>query len=431
MARDRDGGGRQPTFKRSQRSTYAELPHSPAGAIAPRTNRGELVRRAGATPRAPACGGIIDTGKERDDETGLYYHGARYYAAWLGRWTSADPLGLQAGLNLYLYGRASPVVYVDPSGMFDVMAMANLGQAAATNAAFSAADAEARSWAPDSSDALSGETVRPSTEYDAEQAATAMADSPSRAEPAESIEPGNMGFGTNLVSPGDLYEQAQLDADNAWRQEVLERKDYTQKDTRGHKLWTQNAQTGEMDLAPDRYLELPVGTGDVEPLLAVGGLNTILHVGVASLGRWQAARAAAETEAAGLVHMTDAASAASITESSMIRGPVYALPRSTAGEIGPTMTARTGLGLEKHAAGVPIPRTALPAFKQPVPIGPITTWQRLAGTRYTSAGTLDLASGTFTTTGPNRNQAWLYAVDIFIDSTVIGSAGLYWHWSEP
>lgn len=31
------------------------------------------------------------TGKERDEETGLHYHGARYYAAWLGRWTSPDP----------------------------------------------------------------------------------------------------------------------------------------------------------------------------------------------------------------------------------------------------------------------------------------------------------------------------------------------------
>ncbi|MBL9025021.1 MAG: RHS repeat-associated core domain-containing protein [Myxococcales bacterium] len=45
--------------------------------------------------------------------------GARYYAPWLGRWTTADPLGLQAGLNLYLYGRASPVVMVDPNGMKD------------------------------------------------------------------------------------------------------------------------------------------------------------------------------------------------------------------------------------------------------------------------------------------------------------------------
>ena len=29
------------------------------------------------------------TGKERDEETGLDYFGVRYYASWLGRWTSA------------------------------------------------------------------------------------------------------------------------------------------------------------------------------------------------------------------------------------------------------------------------------------------------------------------------------------------------------
>lgn len=32
------------------------------------------------------------TGKERDEESGLNYHGARYYAAWLGRWISCDPI---------------------------------------------------------------------------------------------------------------------------------------------------------------------------------------------------------------------------------------------------------------------------------------------------------------------------------------------------
>jgi len=56
------------------------------------------------------------TGKERDEETGLYQNGARYLAAWLGRWTSADPIGMQAGLNLYQYCRGSPINYVDPSG---------------------------------------------------------------------------------------------------------------------------------------------------------------------------------------------------------------------------------------------------------------------------------------------------------------------------
>jgi RHS repeat-associated protein len=57
------------------------------------------------------------TGKERDDETGLYYYGARYYACWLGRWTSADPLGIGAdGPGLYNYTRGSPVTLTDPNG---------------------------------------------------------------------------------------------------------------------------------------------------------------------------------------------------------------------------------------------------------------------------------------------------------------------------
>ncbi|KMQ50390.1 putative insecticidal toxin protein [Chitinispirillum alkaliphilum] len=56
------------------------------------------------------------TGKERDEATGLYYYGARYYAAWLGRWLSADPAGPVDGLNLYEYVRGNPVGLVDPDG---------------------------------------------------------------------------------------------------------------------------------------------------------------------------------------------------------------------------------------------------------------------------------------------------------------------------
>ncbi|MCA9709162.1 MAG: RHS repeat-associated core domain-containing protein, partial [Myxococcales bacterium] len=56
------------------------------------------------------------TGKEKDEETGLYYHGARYYAAWLARWTAADPSGLVDGVNLYRYVRGSPIVLRDPDG---------------------------------------------------------------------------------------------------------------------------------------------------------------------------------------------------------------------------------------------------------------------------------------------------------------------------
>lgn len=57
------------------------------------------------------------SGKERDEETGLYYFGARYYAAWLGRWTSSDPAGFVDGLNLFRYCRNNPIVHNDPFGM--------------------------------------------------------------------------------------------------------------------------------------------------------------------------------------------------------------------------------------------------------------------------------------------------------------------------
>lgn len=56
------------------------------------------------------------TGKERDEETGLYYHGARYYASWLGRWASCDPAGTKTGESLYTYSGNSPAMLHDPTG---------------------------------------------------------------------------------------------------------------------------------------------------------------------------------------------------------------------------------------------------------------------------------------------------------------------------
>jgi RHS repeat-associated protein len=73
------------------------------------------------------------TGKERDAESGLSYHGARYYAPWLGRWLSCDPEGLAPRApadqarkelrppqwNLYAYARGNPCTYTDPTGRTD------------------------------------------------------------------------------------------------------------------------------------------------------------------------------------------------------------------------------------------------------------------------------------------------------------------------
>ena len=56
-------------------------------------------------------------GKERDDTTGLYYYGRRYYATWLVRWMNPDPAGTADGLNLYAYVAGNPLTYTDKDGL--------------------------------------------------------------------------------------------------------------------------------------------------------------------------------------------------------------------------------------------------------------------------------------------------------------------------
>lgn len=56
------------------------------------------------------------TGMERDEESGLAYHSARYYLPWLGRWLSADPIGVAEGMNNYEYANNSPVNFIDENG---------------------------------------------------------------------------------------------------------------------------------------------------------------------------------------------------------------------------------------------------------------------------------------------------------------------------
>ena len=60
------------------------------------------------------------TGQIFDEETGLYYYGARYYDPELGRFTQADTIVPSAAnpqtLNRYAYCGNNPLKYVDPSG---------------------------------------------------------------------------------------------------------------------------------------------------------------------------------------------------------------------------------------------------------------------------------------------------------------------------
>jgi RHS repeat-associated protein len=65
------------------------------------------------------------TSKERDNETGLDYFGARYYGSTQGRFTSADPLMTSGTIyspqswNRYTYTSNNPLRFVDPTGMWD------------------------------------------------------------------------------------------------------------------------------------------------------------------------------------------------------------------------------------------------------------------------------------------------------------------------
>jgi RHS repeat-associated protein len=58
------------------------------------------------------------TGKEKDTESGLYYHGARYYMCWLCRWCAVDMLEMEySGWSGYQYTTCNPVMFTDLTGM--------------------------------------------------------------------------------------------------------------------------------------------------------------------------------------------------------------------------------------------------------------------------------------------------------------------------
>ncbi|MDY5193030.1 MAG: RHS repeat-associated core domain-containing protein [Candidatus Aphodosoma sp.] len=57
------------------------------------------------------------TGKERDEESGYHYFGARYYTDHLGIWTSADPLlDKYPSISPYSYCSNNPLKFIDPDG---------------------------------------------------------------------------------------------------------------------------------------------------------------------------------------------------------------------------------------------------------------------------------------------------------------------------
>ena len=58
------------------------------------------------------------TGREYDDETGLYFYRARMYDAKIGRFISKDPISFAGGdVNLFRMVLNNPVNWIDPTGL--------------------------------------------------------------------------------------------------------------------------------------------------------------------------------------------------------------------------------------------------------------------------------------------------------------------------
>lgn len=70
---------------------------------------------------SPVGNPYLFTGRELDEETGLYYYRARYYDGEQGRFLQRDPLGYVDGLNLYEYVSSQPTYWIDPLGLVPII----------------------------------------------------------------------------------------------------------------------------------------------------------------------------------------------------------------------------------------------------------------------------------------------------------------------
>ena len=101
------------------------LPDHVGSSVAVLDDSGTLISREEYTPYGETSFGSYTrkryrfTGKERDEESGLNYHAARYLHLALGRWMSCDPLGPESGQNLYRFAANSPLRFIDPTGTSD------------------------------------------------------------------------------------------------------------------------------------------------------------------------------------------------------------------------------------------------------------------------------------------------------------------------
>ncbi len=304
------------------------------------------------------------TAKERDSESAFYYHGARCYAPWLGRWTSCEPSGPETGTDLYVYVSNNPVRLVDPSGR----------------------DGWDRVWG--GVKALGG----------------ALEVSAGAALIGAGAASSEIGVGFLLIAAGAVVTSHGIDTVQAGVRQVV---------------------TGQRtDTVTSEVLQKKAGLSPRAANLIDAAISVVGTLGASAVTKAPAVVAAARTgaETETLVHLTSAEGAAAIDATKTLgtgANTVYAGPASLADASTTGRVLRTGLDPGLATNVVPVPDAALGAFRVPAVVGPMTAWQRLGGSVYTAgAGTIDLATGAFTRTGIGWNQLQLYGLDALMNFTL-------------
>ena len=119
----------------------------------------EKAQNPGDDPR------YLFNGKELDEETGLYYYGARYYDPMESRWLSVDPMAEKyAGWSPYNYTLNNPVNLIDPDGK-DVVILRNSSGAKNTGHAAVLIGSQKAGWVYVSKDGFTDSAFGSSPNY--------------------------------------------------------------------------------------------------------------------------------------------------------------------------------------------------------------------------------------------------------------------------
>lgn len=325
-------------------------------------------------------------GMERDEESGLSYHSARYYAPWIGRWLKPDPAALKDGIDDYQYASGNPIRLADPTGLggWD------------------------RFWGGVKMVGGALETVAGGSLVLAGVASS---------EVGVGIAIGAAG----LVVTAHGADVTQSGARTMWNGEQVDT--VTSGEMQEH-LGLTRAQANLADAGISVVGSLgssAVVSGGRVLTVAEGAAVTGDEAIQVARGSEQAAAAVASRGGSNLVHLTTAESAEAIVTTQTLGrgGTIYAGQAGLATATDAQVALRTGVAGSQSTSAILIPERAAGAFQTPTVLGPLTAWQRVSGTVHSvGAGEINLATGAFTRTGVATNQLAFQGVDVAIVSSV-------------